>query len=295
MLIRSLFLLLISFGLVNAQSQSALYKIEGNGLEQPSYLFGTINFLPKFGYIIPKEVQEAIASSKVFVTKSALDRKSQQKFNEAVKIPEDGTVDQYLSEDEVRQLRSIIEKYGGRNQAYNNFYNKLQPVILLTSTTALTLQYNVVYPIRELQELGQDNKLKFNSLSNVDEEIEAFKQFPAQDQIEALKIAINDFDEHLRGYRRMVRAYMKEQKLDVVTDETLKATNNSEVFKKAYFDDRSKAWLPQIKKFMNGNPTFFAIGVPHMTGDNGLVNLLKAEGYSVEPVVLDFVPAKTSN
>ena len=80
-MIRIVFLMLISVGLLNAQQQSALYKIEGNGLKETSYLFGTINFLPKFGYFIPDEVQSAITTSKVFVIKTSLKRKVWKKFS----------------------------------------------------------------------------------------------------------------------------------------------------------------------------------------------------------------------
>lgn len=294
-MIKTVFFLLLSAGILNAQQQSALYKIEGNGLKKPSYLFGTINFLPKFGYFIPDEVQSAIKESEVFVTKSALSRKARQKFTEAVRIPNNGTVDQYLSNSEQQKLRSIIEKYGGKNQAYDNFYSRLQPIILVTATTALTLQYNIVYPEKELEELAKDNKLKFDNLSDVNEEIEAFRQFPIEDQIEALKYTINNFDDHLKDFNYMVRNYMKEQNMGVVKEETFKATNKSEAFKKVYYDDRSKKWMPEIEKMINSKSTFFALGVPHIIGEMGLVSLLIKEGYTVTPISIDFAPAKTSD
>lgn len=295
MKIRLILILMLSAQFVFGQTESALYKIDGNGLKEPSYIFGTVNFLPKFGYVIPDEVKKAIMASKVFVTKSDLDNKSQKKFNEAAKIPNDDSVEKYLSDKEIAELKSIIEKYGGRNQAYKNFYSKLQPVVLATSITALTLQYNAIYPIRELQEIAKDNNLKFKDLSDVDEEIAAFAQFPIEEQMVALKYAINNFDDHIKGYKRMVRAYMKEQKLDIVSEETFKATNNNLAFKKAYFDDRNEQWMPQIKKLISAKPTFIALGVPHLTGDSGLIKILNDQGYNVEPVILNFVPAKTSN
>ena len=132
-------------------------------------------------------------------------------------------------------------------------------------------------------------------MSNVDEEIEAFEQFPIDDQIEALKYMINNFDAHLKDYNLMVRSYMKEQDMEVVKRETFKATNKSEAFKEVYYDNRSKKWLPEVVKLINAKPTFIALGVPHLIGEAGLVNLLIKEGYTVEPVLIDFAPAKTSN
>lgn len=294
-MIRLLFLVILSSTFCLAQEQSALYKIEGNGLKEPSYLFGTINFLPQFGYFLPDEVKKALEGSDVFVTKLSLKRKVQRKFNEAVKIPNDGTVDAYLSVQDQSKLKSIIEEYGGKNQAYNNFYSRLQPVVLVTSTTALTLQYNIVYPERELEKIAKGNKLKLASLSNIDEEIEAFDKFPMEDQIEALKYMINNFDRHMQDYKKMVRDYHKEQNLESVKKVTFKATNESEAFKKAYYDDRTLEWIPEIKKIIKSKSAFIALGAPYLVGEQSLVELLRKEGYSVTPMIIDFVPAKTSN
>lgn len=293
--IRIIILLLISASLSQAQYQSALYRVEGKGLEKPSYVFGTINFLPKFGYFVPDEVQNAIRDCEVFVTKTALNRRTQQKFTEAAKIPNNGTVDRYLTNEEQKKLRSIIESYGGKNQAYDNFYSKLQPIILVTATTALTLQYNIVYPERELEEIAKESKLNFESLCEVDEEIQAFQQFPIEDQVEALKYTINNFEEHLRSYDHMVRSYMKEQEMVVIKQETFKATNESQSFKEIYYDERSKKWIPRIAKMMERHPAFIALGVPHLMGESGIIRLLQEDGYDVTPIIIDFSPATTSN
>ncbi len=294
-MIRAIIIIFFVSSQVLAQEQSALYKVEGNGLKQPSYIFGTINFLPQFGFFIPEEVKKAIEDSDVYVTKLSLKPKVQRKFTEAVKIPNNGSVDQYLNETDQKKLQTIIETYGGRNQAYNNFYSHLQPIILVTSTTALTLQNNIVYPEMELEDIAKDSKLKLVSLSNVDDEIEAFKQFPIEDQVEALKYTINNFDDHIKEYKKMVRRYHKEQDLEFVKKVTFKATNESDLFRKVYYDDRTISWIPKIKKLIKSKSAFIALGVPHLVGDKGVVELLRKEGFTVSPVVIDFVPAKSSN
>ncbi len=294
-MIRAIIIIFFVSSQVLAQDQSALYKVEGNGLDKPSYIFGTINFLPQFGYFIPEEVKEAIKTSEIYITKLSLKPKVQRQFTEAVKIPNDGSVDKYLNESDQKKLQSIIETYGGKNQAYNNFYSRLQPIILVTSTTALTLQNNIVYPEIELEDIAKDNKLKLVSLSNVNDEIVAFEQFPIEDQVEALKYTINNFDAHIKEYKKMVRRYHKEQDLRFVKKVTFKATNESEIFRKVYYDDRTQSWVPKIKKIIKSKSAFIALGVPHLVGDQGMVELLRKEGYKVSPVIIDFVPAKTSN
>ncbi len=48
-------------------------------------------------------------------------------------------------------------------------------------------------------------------------------------------------------------------------------------------DMRNKKWIPKIKaEFSSGKPTSIVVGCAHMLGPNGLVGLLKHEGYQFE-------------
>ncbi|MEM9299508.1 MAG: TraB/GumN family protein [Bacteroidota bacterium] len=292
---RLIFLFIMVSSVAFSQSQSALWKVSGNGIKEPSYLFGTINFLPKDGYIIPKPVSEALSSCEVFATKMALDRKTQKQFNDAVKIPNNGWINDYLTDDELNQLRLLLLlDYEVKETTYHDFYSRLQPIILVTATAALHLGSNITYPEKELEAMAKKENLKFVGLSNIDEEIEAFKQFPIKDQVEALKYTVNNFYQHIKDYENMVSAYLKEQDLVAVKNETFKATNKSQAFKKVYYDDRTKAWLSQIKKQMKSKPAFVALGAPYLVGKEGLIEMLKQDGYRVEPIAMEFVPPKTS-
>lgn len=278
------------------QGQSAFWKVEGNGLKEPSYLFGTINFLPKSSYTIPDPVEKAIASCEVFTTKMSLDRKTQKQFNDAVKIPNNGWINDYLTDDELNQLRLLLLlDFEVKESAYHDFYSRLQPIILVTTTAALHLGDNIAYPERELEAIARKEKLDFVGLSNMEEEIKAFEQFPIEDQVEALKYTVNNFYQHIQDYENMVKAYLKEQNLEKVRAETFKATNESQAFKKVYYDDRTRAWLPQLKNQIKSKPTFVALGVPYLVGEEGLIAMLKNDGYTVEPIEIDFTPAKTSD
>ncbi len=45
---------------------------------------------------------------------------------------------------------------------------------------------------------------------------------------------------------------------------------------------RNRAWIPQLAELMaNGDPVFAAVGAGHLVGPDSVVDLLKAEGYTV--------------
>ena len=49
--------------------------------------------------------------------------------------------------------------------------------------------------------------------------------------------------------------------------------------------DRNRAWLPELRKRLDGasqDDTLVVVGAMHLLGDDGLVAVLKAKGYTVE-------------
>ena len=50
---------------------------------------------------------------------------------------------------------------------------------------------------------------------------------------------------------------------------------------------RNMAWLPAIKENMASQPTMIAVGCRHLLGSDGLIAILRKEGYTVEPVIND--------
>ena len=48
--------------------------------------------------------------------------------------------------------------------------------------------------------------------------------------------------------------------------------------------NRNRNWIGQMKQIMPEKPTMFVVGAGHLPGELGVLNLLKKEGFKVEPV-----------
>jgi uncharacterized protein YbaP (TraB family) len=53
---------------------------------------------------------------------------------------------------------------------------------------------------------------------------------------------------------------------------------------KALFSDRNHTWVATLKPILDSGGAFVAVGVGHFPGDEGLLALLKGEGYSITRV-----------
>lgn len=265
--------------------KTTLWEISGNGLQKSSYVYGIINFMPKKDFHIPIEVKNSLKNCEVFATKTMINNSTKSKFNKAVRIPNDGWINDYLTDDELNKLRLLLLlDFKVKEHAYHDFYSRLQPIILVTATTALSLGDEIVYTEDALSKLAKKNHMRFDELGTIQEEISAFEKFPIEDQVEALKHTINDFDKHIEEYNQLVKSYVEDKDLKKVKDETLKATNESKNFKKVYYDDRLKNWMPGLRKMISNRSTFIAIGAPYLAGEQNLVSMLQDEGYNVKAI-----------
>jgi len=55
-------------------------------------------------------------------------------------------------------------------------------------------------------------------------------------------------------------------------------------FYQKFVGDRNKNWIPLINDYIHKKPSFIAVGAGHLPGQNGVIQLLKNEGYTVTPV-----------
>lgn len=54
---------------------------------------------------------------------------------------------------------------------------------------------------------------------------------------------------------------------------------------KVLLDNRNISWIPVIEAQISKESTFIAVGAAHLAGENGVINLLKKQGYNLKPVL----------
>ena len=69
--------------------------------------------------------------------------------------------------------------------------------------------------------------------------------------------------------------------LDMITNDNYSSITD---YQNILLSDRNKNWIEKIRSYANEKPTFFGVGAGHLAGKNGLINLLRSEGYNVTPV-----------
>jgi uncharacterized protein YbaP (TraB family) len=83
--------------------------------------------------------------------------------------------------------------------------------------------------------------------------------------------------------KEMLKAY-KEQDLSKLEEMIIKSDAGISSFTEILLYNRNRNWVKKLKGLLPGKTLLIAVGAGHLPGDQGVINLLKKEGYKVEPV-----------
>ena len=263
---------------------SILWEISGNGLTSPSYLMGTLKFIGEKEFFIPKEATAKLMQCKVFAIEDQVDHHAQHELNKAVHFPKGKSLKSELAAEDYKTIQRFFEhEFKTPASKFESHYAKLIPLALSITMTRLSLGEGVRFYDIELLKIAKQNKLKTYSLEPIQREAEALQRYPMQDQLKALMHSVANFDNQKQEFKKIMADYPQGD-LDAIFQYTLHPTDDNPVFIQEFYTKRNLEWLPKIDKMVHDKPSFIALGVSHLEGDQGMLNLLKSKGYTLTPV-----------
>jgi len=269
---------------LRAQETSILWAISGNGITTPSYLFGSLKFIGEKEYFLPKEATEKIRSSEIFVIEDQIDHHAQHELNKALHYPKGETLSNHLSpEDYKKVLDFFAREFKISKSLFESKYARLKPLAISISMTRLALGEKVKFYDIELLKYAKKNKLKAFSLEGIQREAQAINSFSINDQVIALMHSIDNFETQKAEFKKLMEDY-PQGNLEEIFEYTLHPLENNTQFIEEFYFKRNEEWLPKIEKMVKEDKAFISVGVAHLEGERGLLNLLKSKGYTLTPI-----------
>ncbi len=267
-----------------AQESSILWEINGNGIAKPSYLFGSLKFIGEKEYYLPKEVTEKIKQSVLFAIEDQVDHHAQHELNKALHFPKGETLATHLSPDNYNKVVSFFEtEFKIPKKQFEAKYAQLKPLALSISMTRLSLGEKVKFYDIELLKFAKKNRVRAYSLEAVEREAEALNTFSIEDQTVALMHSVDNFEKQKVEFQKLMKDY-PQGKLDEIFEYTLHPLENNQQFVETFYYARNKEWMTSIEKMVQENVAFISVGISHLEGDGGLLNLFKEKGYTLTPI-----------
>ena len=137
-----------------------------------------------------------------------------------------------------------------------------------------------------LMKITKEQSEQVYGLETVQDQLDVFDAIPYSVQAnELLKMAKDNMAESKKELQQMMSLY-KEQNITSLYEFALFSGDKMmETYQDVLLNNRNQNWIPIISKISGEVPTFFAVGAAHLAGKNGVLTLLKNEGFTVEAVM----------
>lgn len=258
-----------------------LWKITGKDLKAPSYLFGTVHIT--CDATLSEPVKKALEeTAQLYLEIDMADPMLQLKMVSQMMLEDNGSLKKMLSDADYGVIDKLFtDKMGMSLDALQT----VKPLFL----SMMLLPHLLDCPIQSFeQELlavsAAQNEPVFG-LETVENQLKALASVPVQEQLEELlKSAKNNLDRDAAELQKVMEVY-RSQDIEGLLKMSLESENTTtSKYTADLLDKRNRNWIPVIAAAAAQKPTFFGVGAAHLPGDEGVIKLLRKQGYKVEPV-----------
>lgn len=270
-------LLLCSIGNAQKLENSLLWKITGNGLKKPSYVLGTMHLICD-PTLSPKTLRALDKTSQLYLEIDLTNESSILNASEDFYMEENQTIKGLLTEEEYLRLDEFLKKYMSVSL---ELLNNVKPINISYLLYPFFLECDAESIESQLVKITKEqNELTFGLESNEAHNAVIDNYSNREQLLELLELTKKDDTTLKNEAKQMAKIYLAE---DI---EQMYANSNEEnaQFNEVILNDRNKKWIPVMEKAMKEKPTFFGVGAAHLAGEEGVIKLLRKQGFKVEPV-----------
>lgn len=268
-----------------ASSQKHMLWEISRGGETEGFLVGSIHFMKPDVYPLPPAFDDAFEASDVMAFETNIDSvqaQAQSLIGRLGMYPGEKTLESELSDSTYTLLQTRADSLGLNLSQMR----KLEPWVI-----------SIIIPATQMQKAGYSGQSGidvhfFNrakeaekervAFETVAEQLRFFDNFPADRQEAYLAYSLQDANQNVEMIDEMVAAWTKgdADRLEDLVQEEMR-TGFPDLYE-TLIVDRNNDWMPQIKTLLDGDETpFIVVGAGHVTGEHGIVAMLRDSGYTV--------------
>jgi uncharacterized protein YbaP (TraB family) len=250
------------------------------------YLLGSIHYLKPQNYPLDPAIEAAFKDAKTVVFEMNLDStkgdEAQHLLVKKAAYPDKTTLQQHVSETTYQLTADKLNQIGldiGLFKAFKPWF--VANMIIARSMQAMGFDpaYGVdQYFFRKAKEAGK----KTVALETFENQLDVLNKMPDFVQDLMLLQTVRTADSMRAGVNTIVKAWSAGdlKTLDATLLQSMR--EYPEVYQRVIVE-RNRTWLPKINAYLKENESYLVIvGAGHLAGKEGLVEALKAQGYSVE-------------
>lgn len=269
---------------INAQEleNSTLWKIEGNGLEHASYVFGTIHIT--CDATIENDVKKALDETTQIVLEIDMDDPAMtSKMMGGMYMKNGQKISDLVTEEEFAIIDALITKEVGMPL---KMVETIKPFFLIAMLYPKMIDCPIQSFEQELIKIAVEQEEEINGLETIEDQMQVFEDIPYKDQVaDLLKTAKDNLASDKETFKKMLELYEAEN-ISAIVDMMDDDENSSLAqHQDKLLENRNKNWISKISDYSKEQPTFYGVGAGHLAGEFGVINLLKDAGYTVTAVM----------
>ncbi len=260
---------------------SLLWKISGNGLEKPSYLYGTIHMT--CNYKLSDKMAKAFAETDRIALEVDMDDPSlQAKMMKGMMMKDGNTIKGILSEEDYTKLAAFFKENVGMNL---DMLNGMKPFAVSAMLISKMVPCDTPGSYEaEFMKIAKEQKEEVEGLESIESQMAIFDSIPYKDQLKDLvKMATEGLAESKTEFEKLSALYDKED-INGLMNMMTESEEVTGKFKETLLDKRNQNWIPVIAQKSKEKATFYGVGAMHLAGDQGVIRLLRKAGFTVEAV-----------
>lgn len=267
-------------------NNTLLWKISGNGLEKPSYLFGTIHMLCADDAVLSKNMKKIIENCDEVYFEVDMDNLFEMVGAMGkMKMIGDTTLKDLLTEEEYEKVKNYFDTKG--SMLPFSMLETYKPMLAASTLQEGSLPCdNTAMMEQVIMEEAKIYKKKIKGMETMSYQAGILDSIPyklqAQQLLSYIESAGKDSSED-KQMEEMFKAYNNQdlQKLEELMVETDAGMAG---FTDILLYHRNQNWVKKLKTLLPEKSILVAVGAGHLPGEKGVINLLRKEGYKVTPV-----------
>jgi len=262
-----------------------LWKVSGNGLKKASWLFGTYHLMNDGFLNSMPQVGKSLKKADAVVGELEINPGVMAELMPMMTLPY-GTLDSLLGPENTDKLKVVLQEKTGIPFV---FLNKMKPMSVYvmiaaesSKKTGNTEMEKGVPMDAYFQQEAKRKKKPVLALETVKQQGDIlFNSTSLERQVELLMTYIEKGDDGKEDESEKLIACYRAQQLNclqkLMMESDFNAEENAELLNK-----RNLNWIQPLESFMKNQSCFVAVGALHLTGEAGLIKLLREKGYTVE-------------
>lgn len=271
-------LTLVSFTIFAQDNKSLLWEISGKGLEKPSYVFGTIHMICQEDYIMTETIQNTLKNVDAFYAEIDFSNPENMAVLQQSMMSET-PLSQRLNNEQYQKLQQLLKEVVDLDITQFEHLTDAAIVSMVTFKSFPCTDFKM-YEMELLQTAAAAEK-KMGGLETAAEQMEILGKSLG---INAVFEMLNDLKKDgFKSTKEMVALYTN-QDVQGLYDYMKKSSYMTDEVYNEMLTKRNHNWINEMPELMKNQSVFFAVGAAHLSGNNGVLKLLKDNGYTVKPV-----------